>query len=68
MKKIINKITIISLVCIVFLGCIPESNAQLFNKISKGLEKVNKGLEKVNKGLDKVEKADKGKDNKKYKN
>ena len=61
MNRIVKNISIISILCLLFSVFSIESEAQLFNKISKGLEKVNKGFEKVNKGLESVDKAVKGK-------
>lgn len=36
-----------------------SAEAQLLNKLAKGIEKVNKGIEKVNKGLNEVDKLTK---------
>lgn len=68
MIKETKYIPILTIVCVGFLFCAIESDAQLFNKISKGLEKVNKGLEKVNKGIESLEKAKKGKEKNKQNN
>ena len=68
MNKIKKYIWISTVMCMVFITGTIESDAQLFNKISKGLEKVNKGMQKVNKGLETIDKAVNGKEKKKKDN
>ena len=64
MKNLLRfPLTVLLLFVLVTL-CPNTGYAQLFNKISKGLEKVSKGLEKVNKGIESVDKAVKGNNDK----
>lgn len=64
MKYLHRIVCFFALASFVTFGNAFTSEAQIFNKISKGLDKVNKGLEKVNKEIENVGKATKGKENK----